>query len=103
MGFLLAEAATIDLTFLRKLTEIRIRLRTPDLTSMLLKNMQRPEEVTGSLEVGAGLNKHLPDMRAGIQTQVLVTEQKALLITEPSRQSKMLFRHRTTIIGYFKL
>lgn len=32
-GFLLEKAATINLTFLRKLTEIRTRLRTPDLTS----------------------------------------------------------------------
>lgn len=90
MGFLLVEAATTDLTFLQKLTEIRARLRTPDLTSMLLKNMQRPEEVTGSLRVGAGVNKHLPDMSAGIQTQVPLSEQKELLITEPSRQSKVL-------------
>lgn len=57
---------------------------------MLLKNMQRPEEVTGSLRVGAGVNRHLPDMSAGIQTQVLGTEQRALLITEASQQSKML-------------
>lgn len=70
VGFLLVEAAIIDLTFLQKLTEMRTRLRTPDLTSMLLKNMQRPEEVTGSLRVGAGVNRHLPDISTEIQTQV---------------------------------
>lgn len=70
VGFLLVEAAIIDLTFLQKLIEIRTRLRIPDLTSTLLKNMQRPEEVTGSLRVGARVNSHLPDMSTGIQTQV---------------------------------
>lgn len=37
--------------------------------------MQRLGEGTGSLQVGAGVNRHLPDKKVGIQTHALVTEQ----------------------------
>lgn len=58
--------------------------------------MQRPGESTGSLRVGAGVNRHLSDKSTGIQTHVLVTEQKPLLIPGPMSTPRVLsFLFRT--------
>lgn len=83
-GLLLAKAATMYLIILLKLSEIDIRLK---LSKTCVHRIampvftQRPGEGTGSLRVGARVNRHLPDKNAGIQTPcVLATEQKPLLI-----------------------